>query len=306
METQELVKSTPKGIKTILEQKSVKDKFESLLGKKSVGFLVSIINTVQNNDLLAKADTNSILFAAANAAILDLPINPNLGFAYIVPYNKKGKDGQYIQVAQFQMGYKGFIQLAQRSGQFKTISATAIYEGQLVEENPLTGFVFDFTKKQSDKVIGYAAYMSLLNGFEKTIYMNVADVTKHGVKYSQTFKKNYGLWATDFDAMALKTLIKLLLSKYAPLSIEMQKAVITDQGVLNGWEDPKVAYPDNQPVVPLDSNEASKIKANERVMWHIEKSNTMEELVQVEEYLTTPEQKKAYAERKSILTTSKN
>jgi recombination protein RecT len=228
-------------IRALFEDPAVQARFQNILGKKAPGFIVSVINAVTNDTTLIKADKQSILFAAATAATLDLPINPNLGFAYIVPY--KGK-------AQFQMGYKGFIQLAHRTGQFRHISQAIIYEGQLVAENPLTGFEFDFTKKISDKIQGYAAYFELLNGFSHTLYMSIEEVRKHGKKYSQSWKSGYGQWEDNFDAMALKTVIKLLLSKHAPLSIEMQKAVMVDQGVINNWEGTEINYEDNDSTPP--------------------------------------------------------
>ena len=243
--------------KGLFAREDVKKKFDELLGKRSASFITSVLQIVSQNQLLSSADPNSVYHAAAVAATLDLPINNNLGFAYIVPYNQRQKDGSYKQVAQFQMGYKGFIQLSQRSGQFKTISASAIYEGQLVEENPLTGFVFDFTKKTSNKVIGYASYFQLLNGFEKTLYMSVDQLTAHGKKYSQTFKKGFGLWNDDPEGMSVKTVLKLLLSKFAPLSIEMQKAVIVDQSVVNDSDTTDVTYIDN--TVDVIDKEAERI-----------------------------------------------
>jgi recombination protein RecT len=198
---------------------------------------------------LAKAEPQSVFHAAAVAATLDLPLNSNLGFAYIVPYNQRQKDNTYKQVAQFQMGYKGFIQLAQRSGQFKTISASPIYEGQLISENPLTGFEFDFTKPSTGKVVGYASYFKLLNGFEKTLYMNISQVESHGKKFSQTYKKGFGLWKDDFEGMAIKTVIKLLLSKFAPLSVEMQQAVVLDQAIIQDENGDKFTYDDHEEVV---------------------------------------------------------
>lgn len=269
----EITVSTPR---QLFEKQEVKERFENILGKKASGFIVSVINCINDNESLQKADHNSILFAAANAATLDLPVNQNLGFAYIIPYNKKQSDGTYKQMAQFQMGYKGFIQLAQRSGQFKTISATPIYEGQLIEENPLTGFKFDFTKKQSDKVLGYAGYFQLINGFEKTIYMTTQELKTHGSKFSKTYK--YGLWNTDFDAMAQKTVIKLLLSKYAPLSIEMQKASLTDQAVLNDWNGESVEYIDNDGV-KIDSEALAKVKEGDRIKDFIKNCKNSTELV---------------------------
>lgn len=227
--------------KSLFSDEKVKAKFQELLGTKATGFMTSVLQAVSTNDLLKKADPHSVYHAAAVAATLDLPINNNLGFAYIVPYNDRK---QNKCVAQFQMGYKGFIQLAQRSGQFKTISATPIYKGQLISEDPLKGFEFDFTKKESEEIIGYAAYFSLLNGFEKTLYMTKAELEKHGLQFSQTFRKGFGLWKDNFDSMAQKTVIKLLLSKYAPLSIEMQRAVVTDQAVINNDSGEDVTYVD--------------------------------------------------------------
>lgn len=245
-------------LKEFFEQDNVKKKFQELLGKKSQGFITSVLQCVASNDLLAKAEPSSIYHAAAVAATLDLPLNNALGMAYIVPYNQKQKDNSYKTVAQFQMGYKSFIQLSQRSGQFKTIAAAPIYEGQLIESNPLTGYKFDFTKKTSETVIGYAGFFQLINGFEKTLYMTVDELKKHGSQYSQTFKKGFGLWKDNFDAMATKTVIKLLLSKFAPLSIEMQKAVISDQGLIVDSETDEVEYVDNE-AVSIDK-EAERIR----------------------------------------------
>jgi recombination protein RecT len=262
--------------KSLFERNDVKQKFQELLGKRASSFMTSVLQITAQNSLLAKADPVSIYQAAAVAATLDLPLNASLGFAYIVPFNSKQPDGSYKQVAQFQIGYKGFIQLAQRSGQFKTISAAPIYEGQLIEQNPLTGFVFDFKQKKSETVIGYAAHFSLLNGFEKTLFMTVDDLKKHGARFSQTFKKGYGLWKDDFDSMAQKTVIKLLLSKFAPLSVDMQRAVITDQAVINDADTQDVEYVDHE-VIEID-------KEAERMRLMIEDAQTIEELEQLEQH----------------------
>lgn len=243
--------------KDLFNRDAVKSKFAEMLGKRAPAFITSVLQIVASNKLLSNADPNSIYQAAAVAATLDLPLNNNLGFAYIIPFNDRDNG----QVAQFQIGYRGLIQLSQRSGQFKTISATAIYEGQLIEQNPLTGFKFDFTKKLSDKVIGYAAYMELLNGFEKTVYMSIEDLTKHGKQYSQTFKKGFGLWKDNFEAMAIKTVLKLMLSKYAPLSIDMQKAVIYDQAIITDAETDNVRYIDNVEVAEVVSTLSDDLRA---------------------------------------------
>jgi recombination protein RecT len=263
--------STALTVKNLFGKDEVRNKFQELLGKRAPAFITSVLQIVASNHLLAKADPHSVYHAAAVAATLDLPLNNQLGFAYIVPFNQKQQDGSYKQVAQFQLGYKGFIQLAQRSGQFQTISASPIFEGQLVEQNPLTGFVFDFKQKKSENIIGYAAYFRLLNGFEKTLFMTVDQANAHGKKYSQTYKKGYGLWKDEFDVMAIKTVIKGLLAKFAPMSIEMQKAVIADQAVINDSEATDVTYVDNNEHVEID-------KEKERIRLMIEDAKTVEQL----------------------------
>lgn len=230
-------------VKAFFESDGVKAKFQELLGKNATSFITSVLQIVNSNDLLKEANPTTIYTAAAMAATLNLPINNQLGFAYIVPYKSRDRGVE----AQFQLGYKGLIQLALRSGQFHKLNATPIYDGQLVEENPLTGYVFDFKAKKSDVVIGYAAYMELINGFEKVNYMTKKEVEKHSVKYSQTAKKGFGVWKDDFDAMALKTVTKLMLAKYAPLSVDIQKAVITDQAVVHDVDSLDVTYEDNLP-----------------------------------------------------------
>lgn len=229
--------ATPmQAIKNYFTADVVKSRFQEIMGKKAQGFVASVLQVVSQNDALQKVDPATIYQSAMMAATLDLPINQNLGFAYIIGYGNK---------ATFQMGYKGYIQLAQRSGLFKTIAAAPIFEGQLIEQNPLTGFIFDFTKKSSEKIIGYAAYFELLNGFSKTLFMTEKELNDHGTRFSQTFKKGFGLWKDDFNSLAIKTVLKLLLSKFAPLSIEMQRAVLADQSVIHDAETLEVDYVDN-------------------------------------------------------------
>lgn len=261
-------------VKTLFAKDEVRRKFTEMLGKKAQGFITSVLQIVSQNRLLAKAEPASVYHAAAVAATLDLPINDNLGFAYIIPYNQRQQDGTFKTVAQFQMGYKGFIQLAQRSGTFQTISSTPVYEGQIIEQNPLTGFKFDFTQRKSDVVVGYAAYFRLMNGFEKTLFMSIDELKKHGQRYSKTFTNKSGLWNSDFDAMASKTVIKLLLSKFAPLSVEMQRAVITDQGVINDEDATDISYADNE--------DAEINKEAERVVLMINDARTVDDLKSLE------------------------
>lgn len=263
-------------IKNYFTQESAQDKFKELLGSRASAFSTSVLQLVASNKQLANADPQSVFNAACMAATLDLPINSNLGFAYILPYNDRDKG----QVAQFQMGYKGFIQLAQRSGQFKTISATPIYDGQVVSKNPLSGYQFDFTVEPKGQPIGYAGYFSLINGFEKTIYLTIKELEQHGLKYSQTFKKGFGLWKDNFEAMALKTVIKHLLSKYAPLSIDMQKAVLTDQSIIKDTDSVDVEYIDNK---TLSIEAINYDKEKKRIEEFLLKAKTKKDIEQVKD-----------------------
>ena len=281
-------------LKGLLNNDKVKEMLATKLNGRAQAedFITTVLEVVRNNAMLKDADPASVLNASLMASALHLPVNSNLGFAYILPYNQKQADGTYKTVAQLQMGYKGFVQLAQRSGQFKTISATPIYEGQIVEENPLTGYVFDF-KVKGAKVVGYAGYFKLLNGFEKVTYMAVEELQRHGKKYSQTYKKNYGLWETDFDAMAIKTVLKLLLAKYAPLAImpEMQQAVLSDQAVIKDNGD--LEYVDNDEK-PLELDAVNGVKEASRTIEFINKAKTFADLQKYELLLATDEIKQAY------------
>lgn len=216
-----------KTVKGMLEMPAYKNKFNEMLGKKAAGFMSSIIAVTSNNKLLAKADPATVIGAAAQAAMLDLPINQSLGFAYIVPY--KG-------AAQFQLGYKGYIQLAQRSGQYVDIGAKTVYEGELEYENRLLD-KFKFGERTGDKVIGYLAYFRLTNGFEKMLFMELDEMIAHAKKYSQSYKGGTDKWGlADFNVMAEKTVLKRLLSKFGPLSIEsvqMSQALSNDGGVIS-------------------------------------------------------------------------
>lgn len=265
----------PLTIKSLFSQDNVRKKFEELMGERAPQFMTSVLQSVASNEMLKNAEPNSVFHAAAVAATLNLPINNSLGFAYIVPYNDR-KSGKVV--AQFQMGYKGFIQLAQRSGQFLTISAAAIHKGQLISENPLTGFEFDFTQRESDEVIGYAAYFKLLNGFEKTLYMSADELKKHGTQFSQSFRKGYGLWKDNFDSMAQKTVIKLLLSKFAPLSIEMQKAVKTDSAVVKDDSGDEVEYVDVTQQSALPEQRSDEEIEADRMAQLIDSCTSWEEL----------------------------
>lgn len=230
----------PVTIKAALSDVNVKKRFEELLGKKAAGFMSSLISLTNGNAQLQKADPHTIIAAGAIAAALDLPVDPNLGFAYIVPYNVK-KDNAYVVQAQFQLGYKGYIQLAMRTGQYKTINACEVYDGEITSINRFTGEI-EFGKKESDNIVGYIAYFKLLNGFEKYLYMSKNEIEEHAKKFSQTYKKGVGKWSDDFHAMAIKTVIKRLLSKYGILSIEMQTSLQADQAIVHEDADGNTSF----------------------------------------------------------------
>lgn len=232
-------------LKAALKAPSVTAKFQEMLGKRAPQFMTSITSVVQNNALLQKADVNSIIMGAAVAASMDLPLNPNLGYAALVPFNSK--DGCFAQV---QIMIKGWTELFLRSGQCQAIVCETVYEGQLVKKNKFTGeYVFDEDAKKSDKIIGFMAYFKLTNGFEKYDYMTIEEVKAHAQKFSQTFRKGSGIWKDHFEAMGQKTVLKRLLTKYAPKSLEMQQMAIFDQSVVKGdienLNDAVAEYSDN-------------------------------------------------------------
>lgn len=207
-------------VKQLMTQDLFKKKFEDVMGARAPQFIASMINMVGNDKNLADCNSVSIISSCLVAATLDLPIDKNLGYAWIVPYKENG-----VKKAQFQMGYRGYVQLALRSGQYKSINVIDVHEGELVEWNPLTEELkIDFDQRTSNKVIGYAAYFELLNGFRKAEYWDAKRILEHKAKFS---KSDYG-WGKDFDAMARKTVLRSLLSHWGILSIQMQSAVSED------------------------------------------------------------------------------
>ena len=204
------------GVKSLLNSPTIKKRFEEVLGKRAPQFMTSIVNLVNSDANLQKCDQMSVISSCMVAATLDLPVDKNLGYAWVVPYGNK---------ATFQLGYKGYIQLALRTALYRAINAIPVHEGELQKWNPLTEeLVIDFTKKKSDAIIGYAGYFELNNGFRKTVYWTKEQIEAHRRKFS---KSDFG-WKNDYDAMALKTVIRNMLSKWGILSIEMRQAFSED------------------------------------------------------------------------------
>lgn len=233
-----------KTLRELFNDPNIKTKVEQLIGKNSATFATSVMQIANSNALLRTAEPSSVFNAACMAATLNLPLQNGLGFAYIVPF-KNNKERKVE--AQFQIGYKGFIQLAQRSGQFKRLVALPVYKKQLIKKDFINGFEFDWEQEpeKDENPIGYYAYFKLVNDFSAELYMSHDDIVKHAQRYSQTFKKGFGVWHDNFEAMALKTVMKLLLSKQAPLSVEMQQAVLADQAVVKDVENQEFNYTDN-------------------------------------------------------------
>ena len=223
-----------------------------VLGDRKMSFVNNLVALVANNANLQQCEPYTLMFAAMKATALSMPLDNSIGMAYIIPYNDNKKG---ITVAQFQIGWRGFVQLALRSGMFKSINATEIREGEMLGRNRLTGelnFKFEENDEKRAKlpIIGYVSHFKLLNGYESVFYMSKAEVEAHAKRYSQTYasKKDYirnaSKWTTDFDMMALKTVTKLNISKNAPLSVELKDAMQADQAVM--YERNKYEYVDNE------------------------------------------------------------
>ena len=209
-------------LQQLLNSQGIKRRFEELLDNAAPSFISSILTIFNSNPKLRECNPNSILTAAGVAAALKLPINPGLGFAHIVPY--KGQ-------ATFQIGAKGFVQLAMRSGLYRTLNSGAVREGQIADIDFVTGEIIR-GEKISDKIVGYLAYMELVNGFKKSLYMTVEELQAHAEKYSMSYAydvrsgRRSSVWSTNFDAMAKKTVLKKLLSNFGIISIDQQSAAL--------------------------------------------------------------------------------
>jgi recombination protein RecT len=279
-------------LKQLMATDSIKNKFTELLGNRSMQFISSVLQIAAGNKYLSNAEPLSIYNAALMAAALDLPINQNLGFAYIVPYGRQ---------AQFQCGVKGYIQLALRTGQYKNINVTEIYENQFKSFNNLTEELdCDFTVEGEGKIVGYAAYFRLINGMEKTVYWSDAKVQAHGRKFSKTY--NGGPWRDNNLEMCKKTVLKNLLTKWGILSVEMQqtqlnKAIQADQAIIGtvtvineeGVEAEEITftYDDNptkvEAKVELSAEEKAAIEYDNNISMLIATATDVEQLDAIKE-----------------------
>ena len=211
-------------MKAYCANQNVQAKLEGLLGESKNSFVASLLDLYTSDTNLMACDPALVMAEAMKAAVLKLPITKSLGFAYIVPF----KDGNGNSIPTFIMGYRGYIQLAMRTGQYKSINADCVYEGETAKFNRVTGELTITGEAKSDKAIGYFAYFEMLNGFYKAIYWTREKVTEHAKKKSKSWKRQNSPWHTDFDAMACKTMLRQILSKYGFMSVEVMTAIAHD------------------------------------------------------------------------------
>lgn len=247
------------GLTAYLTNDAVKNQINNVVGGKNGDrFIASIVSAVQVNSDLQECTNPSILSAALLGESLKLSPSPQLGQYYMVPFrnNKKG-----CKEAQFQLGYKGYIQLAIRSGQYKKLNVLAIKEGELVRFDPLNeeievNLIDDEEVREEAKTIGYYAMFEYTNGFRKAMYWSKKKMEAHALKYSKGYaaKKGYTFWEKDFDGMAYKTMLRQLISKWEIMSIDMQNAMESDMAVIH--EDGTKDYADtvSEENIVLDQN----------------------------------------------------
>lgn len=278
------------GLTSYLGNPTVKQTIANVIGEKNVTkFVSSIISAVQTTPALKECTNGSILNGALLGQALELTPSPQLGMFYLVPYDNKGS-----KEAQFQLGYKGLIQLAIRSGQYRKIVATEVKEGEVSNYNPITEEftltpITDPVKRAKSKTVGYYAMFELVNGFRKEIYWTKEAMDAHAMRYSNGYRSDvkkgtqYTFWSKDFDGMAKKTLLRQLISKWGIMSIEMERAYTSDMAVIR--DDGSADYVDNQTDVV------------EEVKTSVKKSANSEDFIEAEVIEVEPVKEKPKAEK---------
>lgn len=252
------------GINTFLQSEAIKNNIVSVVGEKdSQRFISSVVSAVQTNPQLAECTNSSILSAALLGHSLKLPQSPQLQMFYLVPFNNKkkvtdeaGREKELkVKEAVFQLSYRGYLQLAMRSGQYRKINACEIREGELKTFNPITEeYVFetvtDFEKRKDLPVIGYYAYFEMINGYRKELYWSKEQMEAHAKRYSVAYRQGWSssFWTSDFDAMAFKTMLRQLISKWGMMSVDMETAYRSDMAIED--ENGNPIYVDNMPDEP--------------------------------------------------------
>lgn len=250
------------GMAAYLTRDDVKQQINSIIGGKNGDrFISSIVSAVQTNPILQECSNSSILSAALLGESLKLSPSPQLGQYYMVPFNNNKKG---CKEAQFQLGYKGYIQLAVRSGQYKKLNVISIKEGELIRFDPLNEeievkLIDDEEEREEAETVGYYAMFEYTNGFRKAMYWSKKKMEKHALAYSKGYKakKGYTFWEKDFDGMAYKTMLRQLISKWGIMSIDMQSAIDADMAVIH--EDGSKDYVDNGPEDDVVSEQEEKV-----------------------------------------------
>ena len=257
-----LVTNKPK-FSVAIQSDMYKNLINQTLGDKdrATRFIASISSAVATNQALQECDAGTILSGALLGESLDLSPSPQLGQYYLVPFNDSKKG---YKVAQFQLGYKGYIQLAIRSGQYKKLNVLAIKKGELIKYDPLNEeievkLIDDEEERENAETIGYYAMFEYTNGFRKSLYWSKAKMEKHALKYSKGYSahKGYTFWEKDFDGMAFKTMLRQLISKWGIMSIQMQQAVEKDMATIN--TDGTYEYVENEEVFVQQEEPQEKI-----------------------------------------------
>lgn len=290
-------------LKDLMKEESVKARFESMLKDKAQNFVTTLLQLVHDSAKLKKAEPKTIMTSAATAASLNLNINPNFGYCYIIPYDVKQPDGTKKTVAQFQMGYKGFIQLAQRTGQYRSIIGIAVYANQFKSWDPLfENLNADFTIKGEGEIVGYAAAFELLNGFKKVAYWTYDEVHEHAKRYSKSYSYKGSLWKDQHGqvAMGIKTVLKRILSKYGPMEVDslMSRAIAADQSVQ--YEQGQYSYIDRKST-GIDIEQVEFNKERERLIQAIEAAKTLDELGEYQQYVDQFDVADQYDNREHLL-----
>ncbi len=238
----------------ILDSNATKKLLQDSLKENAGAFAASVLDLYNSDRCLQRCEPKQVFAECLKAVSLKLPINKQLGFAYVIPYGNS---------AQFQLGYKGMIQLCMRTGAYKYINAGAVYEGEFKGEDKLTGEIDISGEKTSDTIIGYFAYIETLNGFKKSLYWSKEKLVAHAKKYSKSYNASNSVWKSDFDAMAIKTVLRNLLSHYGYMSVEMATAFEAEENtsaadsVISGAADVVIE------AAPESDNEATEISNEE-------------------------------------------